>query len=66
MRSFELEVEAYSDPFGFPMPTRMVTHLRKNMVSEDLIKLWIGHAQQTVTDEYSKLKHDVQFSQTCC
>jgi len=38
-----------------------VTHLRKNMVPEDLIKWWIGHAPQTVTDEYSKLKHDVQF-----
>jgi len=38
-----------------------VTHLRKNMVPEDLIKFWIGHAPQTVTDEYSKLKHDVEF-----
>jgi integrase len=38
-----------------------VTHLRKNMVPEDLIKWWIGHAPQAVTDEYSNLKHDVQF-----
>jgi integrase len=38
-----------------------VTHLRKNMVPEDLIKFWIGHAPQTVTDVYSKVKNDVQF-----
>jgi integrase/recombinase XerD len=38
-----------------------VTHLRKNRVPEDLIKLWLGHAPQSVTDEYSKLKNDVQF-----
>jgi len=38
-----------------------VTHLRKNMVPEDLVKFWIGHAPRTVTDEYSKLKDDVEF-----
>ena len=38
-----------------------VTHLRKNMVPEDLIKFWIGHSPQTVTDVYSKVKNDVQF-----
>jgi len=38
-----------------------VTHLRKNMVPEDLIKFWIGHAPQTVTDVYSKVKNDVDF-----
>jgi len=38
-----------------------VTHIRKNMVPEDLIRSWIGHAQKTATDEYSKLKHDVRF-----
>jgi integrase len=38
-----------------------VTHLRKNMVPEDLIKFWIGHAPKTVTDEYSKVKNDVDF-----
>ena len=38
-----------------------VTHLRKNMVPEDLIKFWIGHAPKTVTDEYSKVKNDVEF-----
>lgn len=38
-----------------------VTHLRKNMVPEDIIKFWIGHAPQSVTDEYSKVKSDVTF-----
>jgi integrase len=38
-----------------------VTHLRKSMVPEDLIKFWIGHAPQTVTDVYSKVKNDVKF-----
>ncbi len=38
-----------------------VTHLRKNMVPEDLIKFWIGHTPKTVTDEYSKVKNDVNF-----
>ena len=38
-----------------------VTHLRKNMVPEDIIKFWIGHSPKTVTDEYSKVKNDVRF-----
>ena len=41
-----------------------VTHLRKNLVPEDLIKFWVGHAPQTVTDVYSKLKADVRFRQS--
>jgi integrase len=41
-----------------------VTHLRKNMVPEDLIKFWVGHAPQTVTDGYCKLKNDIQFRGT--
>ena len=31
------------------------------MVPEDLIKFWIGHAPQTVTDVYSKVKSDTKF-----
>ncbi len=38
-----------------------VTWLRKNLVPEDLIKFWHGHAGNTVTDSYSKLKDDVEF-----
>ena len=38
-----------------------VTHLRKNRVPEDLIQFWIGHAEKSVTDGYSKVKEDVEF-----
>jgi len=41
--------------------SKIIVPKRKNMVPEDLIKFWIGHAPKTVTDEHSKLKHDVQF-----
>ena len=38
-----------------------ITWLRKNLVPEDLITFWHGHAGKTVTDSYSKLKNDVNF-----
>jgi integrase len=38
-----------------------VTHLRKNRVPEDLLRFWIGHADRSVTDGYSKVKEDVAF-----
>jgi integrase len=38
-----------------------VTHLRKNRVPEDVLRFWIGHADKTVTDGYSKVKDDVAF-----
>lgn len=37
------------------------TWLRKQRAPEDLIKFWLGHAKQTVTDGYSKLADDVEF-----
>lgn len=42
-----------------------VTHLRKNRVPEDLIRFWIGHADKSVTDGYSKVKEDVSFRMVC-
>jgi integrase len=33
-----------------------VTHLRKQRVPEDLLRFWIGHADGSVTDGYSKVK----------
>lgn len=42
-----------------------VTHLRKNHVPEDLLRFWIGHANKSVTDGYSKLKEDVDFRKAC-
>jgi integrase len=38
-----------------------VTHLRKSRVPEDLIRFWIGHADKTITDEYSQIREDVEF-----
>lgn len=37
------------------------TWLRKQRAPEDLIKFWLGHAKQSVTDEYSQLHRDVEF-----
>jgi integrase len=37
------------------------TWLRKQHAPEDLIRFWLGHANQSVTDMYSKLKDDVTF-----
>jgi integrase len=38
-----------------------VTHLRKQREPEDLLRFWIGHADGSVTDGYSKVKEDVEF-----
>lgn len=37
------------------------TWLRKNRTAEDLIRFWLGHADETVTDGYSKLREDVDY-----
>jgi integrase len=37
------------------------TWLRKQHAPEDLIRFWLGHANKSVTDVYSKLKEDVKF-----
>jgi len=37
------------------------TWLRKQRTPEDLIRFWLGHANKTVTDDYSLLKEDVEF-----
>ena len=37
------------------------TWLRKNRTPEDLIRFWLGHADETVTDGYSKLAEDVEY-----
>jgi len=34
-------------------------------VPEDLIRFWIGHADQTITDGYSKVREDVTFRKLC-
>jgi integrase len=42
-----------------------VTHLRKSRVPEDLLRFWIGHADKSITDSYSRVKEDVAFRQLC-
>jgi integrase len=39
------------------------TWLRKHRTPEDLIKLWLGHAEESITDSYSKVKDDLQYRQ---
>jgi integrase len=37
------------------------TWLLKNRTPEDLIRLWVGHADETITDGYSRLREDVEY-----
>jgi integrase len=37
------------------------TWLRKQRAPEDLVRFWLGHAKQSVTDGYSKLDEDTEF-----
>ncbi len=39
------------------------TWLRKQRAPEDLIRFWLGHAKQSMTDGYSMLAQDVTFKQ---
>jgi len=39
--------------------------LRKNRAPEDLIRFWLGHANQSITDGYSKLNGDTEFREEC-
>ena len=44
-----------------------ITHLRSvSGLPEDLIKFWVGHADKSITDRYSKLAQDVAFRQSWC
>jgi integrase len=37
------------------------TWLRKQRAPEDLIRYWLGHAKESITDGYSKLAEDLEF-----
>jgi hypothetical protein len=37
-----------------------VTHLRDQGTPEDILRFWIGHADQSVTDRYSKMSKRIQ------
>jgi integrase len=36
------------------------THLRGSGVPEDITRFWLGHADQSITDRYSKVKENVE------
>jgi integrase len=42
------------------------TWLRKQRAPEDLIRFWLGHADGSVTDGYSKLKDDAEERRRVC
>jgi hypothetical protein len=48
-----------------PGKTTFAVKPAKNRVPEDLIRFWIGHADKSVTDGYSKVKEDVSFRMVC-
>ncbi len=46
---------------GFhPFRRFRVTHLRDQGTPEDILRFWIGHADQSVTDRYSKMSKRIQ------
>ena len=46
---------------GFhPFRRFRVTHLRDQGTPEDILRFWIGHADQSVTDRYSKMSRRIQ------
>ncbi len=54
------------DKAGFHAFRRFRTSwLRKNRAPEDLIRFWLGHANRSVTDGYSKLSEDRTFRKEC-
>jgi integrase len=49
---------------GFhPFRRFRVTHLRDQGTPEDILRFWIGHADQSVTDRYSKMSKRIQSRQ---
>jgi integrase len=54
--------EIKGEKTGFHAMRRFrTTWLRKQSAPKDLIQFWLGHAEQSVTDGYSKLAEDVEF-----
>src|SRR5262249_41896499 len=53
---------------GFHSTRRFrTTWLRKQGVSEELIKYWLGHSRnESITDRYSKIAEDAEYRRTVC
>ena len=58
-------MKSYLTPPGISLTIRVSRTVRKNRVTEDLLRFWIGHAGKSVTDGYSMVKSDVEFRQLC-
>lgn len=47
------------DKAGFHAFRRFrATHLRTMNVPEEIVRFWLGHADKTITDRYSKMAED--------
>jgi integrase len=66
-RSLHLILESIEQPkAGFHAFRRFrASWLRKNRAPEDLIRFWLGRANQSVTDGYSRLSGDTDFRKEC-
>lgn len=50
------------EPCGFHAFRRFRdTHLRKSRVPDGLIQFWMGHAPESMTDLYDKVRDDAEF-----
>jgi integrase len=53
--------EFHVEKTGFHAMRRFRAWLRKQKAPEDIIKFWLGHAKESVTDTYSRLADDEEF-----
>ena len=60
--------KTFGSPSGEPSTTRPYASIEcakksghYHRTPEDLIRFWLGHADETVTDGYSKLAEDVEY-----
>jgi len=40
-----------------------ISQLRRARIHEDLIRYWVGHAAQSMTDHYSRIAEDLELRQ---
>ena len=51
----------FTEEAGASLSAGRADWMRKNRTPGDLERFWLGHANKTVTDDYSRLKEDVTF-----
>ena len=42
-----------------------LTHLRRVGCNEDILRMWLGHSDKTISDRYSRLKLDLNYRREC-